>query len=201
MKNSIVGQAPQILHWLCRSRKFVKYIIWIRNPQGRDKIKSAKSWGEAWPFNFWLRRSYMPLLSAAKIGPRSKSRHPEPCEEFWLSDQQEWKCIPSRQNNKMQNSFSPPPPPIYLESFQVILIWPDGPESVVWFIEDQTFSPGLAPPLSPPPFLSVSSIGDTQEDWERDATCWREGGEGVGEEPFSGTDPLRYSITVKFLMI
>jgi hypothetical protein len=57
------------------------------------------------------------------------------------------------------------------------------PESIKWFIEDQAFSPSFdfAPP--PTPFLplpSVSSTGDTQEDWERE-TSWRErGAEGVG---------------------
>ncbi len=46
------------------------------------------------------------------------------------------------------------------------------PQSIEWFIEDQAFSPyDLAPP---PPYTSVSSIGDTQEDWKRYKTCWRE---------------------------
>ncbi len=43
--------------------------------------------------------------------------------------------------------------------------------AVVWFDD-------LAPPLPPaPPVLCPweSSSGDTQEDWERETTCWREG--------------------------
>ncbi len=36
--------------------------------------------------------------------------------------------------------------------------------------------------LLPPPFQSVSSTGDIQEDWDRETACLREKGEGVGEE-------------------
>jgi hypothetical protein len=39
---------------------------------------------------------------------------------------------------------------------------------------------GSSPTL--PPLPSVSSIGETQENWEKETTCWREG-EGAGEEP------------------
>ncbi len=36
-------------------------------------------------------------------------------------------------------------------------------------------------PLPPSPLLQlISSIGDTQKDWERETTCWRERGEGGG---------------------
>ncbi len=55
------------------------------------------------------------------------------------------------------------------------------PESSQWIIEDQAFSPSydLAPSHSPH-LPSVSSTGDTQEAWERETPCWREGeGEGV----------------------
>jgi hypothetical protein len=42
-------------------------------------------------------------------------------------------------------------------------------ESIEWFIEDQVISPShdLAPRPPPP------SVSDTQEDWERDTSCWR----------------------------
>ncbi len=38
-------------------------------------------------------------------------------------------------------------------------------------------------PTPCPPLPSVSSISNTQEDWERVATCWWERGKGVGVEP------------------
>ncbi len=52
------------------------------------------------------------------------------------------------------------------------------PESIEWFIESQDFlrSHDSAPRPPPPPSPILSSISDTQEDWEREATCWREGG-------------------------
>ncbi len=54
----------------------------------------------------------------------------------------------------------------------------------VWFIEDQALSRCMICLLPPPlPLTTVSSTGDTQEDWERETTCWRERLEGVGEEP------------------
>ncbi len=57
------------------------------------------------------------------------------------------------------------------------------PESIEWFLEGQavSWSSDLAPrpPLSPPP-MSVSSTGDTQEDWERETSCWRKRGKGGG---------------------
>ncbi len=41
----------------------------------------------------------------------------------------------------------------------------------------------LLPTLSPPSLPSVRSTGDTQEDLERETTCWRgRKGKGVGEE-------------------
>ncbi len=45
--------------------------------------------------------------------------------------------------------------------------------AVKWFAS----SPAPPPPNSLP---SVSSTGDTQEDWERETTCWRERGGGGG---------------------
>ncbi len=45
----------------------------------------------------------------------------------------------------------------------------------VWF--------GSTPNPLLPPLPSVSSTGDTQEDWEREATCWRQRREGVAVEP------------------
>ncbi len=55
-----------------------------------------------------------------------------------------------------------------------------GTESIEWFIEDKAYD-WPPPPLSPP---SVSSPGHTQEDWETETTCSREGGGGgLGEEP------------------
>ncbi len=61
-------------------------------------------------------------------------------------------------------------------------------QRIEWFIEGQAFSRSsdLAPPPTPPPTsqLSVSSTGDTPVDWERESSCWREGGGGgIGEEP------------------
>ncbi len=59
------------------------------------------------------------------------------------------------------------------------------PESIEWFIESQASSRSydLVPSSSPPALYPVSKldrrVGDTQEDWEREATCWRErGGRG-----------------------
>ncbi len=46
--------------------------------------------------------------------------------------------------------------------------------AVVWF------GSFLAHSLPPPP--EVSSTGDTQEDWERETTCWRDRGEGGGRK-------------------
>ncbi len=48
------------------------------------------------------------------------------------------------------------------------------------FIEDQAFSRSydLAPSPPLPPFPSVSLEGDTEEDWEREATCLQERREG-----------------------
>jgi hypothetical protein len=48
-----------------------------------------------------------------------------------------------------------------------------------WFIESKAFSPSTPrPPILPPPPLlpSVSSTGDTQEDWVRETTFWRDRG-------------------------
>jgi len=47
--------------------------------------------------------------------------------------------------------------------------------AVAWFDSSPTLST---------PFASVSSTGDTQEDWEREATFWRKRGEwgGFGAE-------------------
>ncbi len=44
----------------------------------------------------------------------------------------------------------------------------------------QSYDLAPRPPPSPPP---VSSTGNTQEDWERETSYWRESGKGVGEEP------------------
>ncbi len=43
-------------------------------------------------------------------------------------------------------------------------------------MEEQAYSPSydLVPlPSPPPPLPTVYSTGDTQEDWERETTCWR----------------------------
>ncbi len=45
---------------------------------------------------------------------------------------------------------------------------------VLWF--------GSSATPSHPPRPSLYSTGEAQEDWEKETTCWREGGEGVGEE-------------------
>ncbi len=64
----------------------------------------------------------------------------------------------------------PSPPPVSPPS-----------ESIEWFIEGQASSPShdLAPrpPLSPLSRL-VNSASDTQEDCERETTCWRKRGKG-----------------------
>ncbi len=51
-----------------------------------------------------------------------------------------------------------------------------GTESIERFIEGQAFllSFDSAPRPPPPPRSSVSWTGDTQEDWEKESTCWRE---------------------------
>jgi hypothetical protein len=40
------------------------------------------------------------------------------------------------------------------------------------------YQPGILN-IPSPPFPSVSSAGNTQEVWEAETTCWREGGGGV----------------------
>ncbi len=67
------------------------------------------------------------------------------------------------------------------------------PQSIEWFIEGKAFSRSQdSAPRSPPLPPSVNSTRDTQEDWERETTWWREG--GGGEEPNHTTarkpDPL-----------
>jgi hypothetical protein len=56
-------------------------------------------------------------------------------------------------------------------------------DSIEWFIEDQAFSRyDLAPHHPPPPVSKLDrQCGDTQEDWERETTCWRNrvGGRGA----------------------
>ncbi len=49
----------------------------------------------------------------------------------------------------------------------------DDAECVEWFLEDQAFSPSYEE--APPPW-SERSTGDTQKDWERETTWWREMG-------------------------
>ncbi len=60
-------------------------------------------------------------------------------------------------------------------------IWLDGscPESIKWFIENQAFSLSFysATPSSPSS-TSISSTSETQDDWERETTCWWEKGGG-----------------------
>jgi len=41
----------------------------------------------------------------------------------------------------------------------------------------------MAPPHPLPPFMSVSSTGDTQEDWRKRKLADGEGGRDIGEEP------------------
>ncbi len=48
------------------------------------------------------------------------------------------------------------------------------------FLAVVSFSSLPTPSTSLP---SVSSTGDTKEDWERETTCWRERRKGVGEKP------------------
>ncbi len=60
-------------------------------------------------------------------------------------------------------------------------------ESIEWIIEGYAFprSYDLPPRPPPPPFSrhKARHTGDTQEDCERETTCWRERREGIGEEP------------------
>ncbi len=57
------------------------------------------------------------------------------------------------------------------------------PESIKWYIAGQAFSRSndLVPPSPPPPLSSENSV-NTQEDGERETTCWREKGEEVGKD-------------------
>ncbi len=57
-------------------------------------------------------------------------------------------------------------------------------EDIEWYLEDQAFSHRmimLLPHYLRPPLPSVSSIGEIQEDWERDTVQLADGWEG--EEP------------------
>ncbi len=71
-------------------------------------------------------------------------------------------------------------------------------ESIEWFIEDQDFSLSYdsAPPLTLTPPL-VSKL-DTQIDWERETTCWREmgGRGGGGAKSYDGKKALYKSFTL-----
>ncbi len=65
------------------------------------------------------------------------------------------------------------------------------PEGIQWFTEEQAYSSAYdlaALPHPLPPLPWVSSTGDTQEDWERETTWWRErgGGDGEGAKPYDG---------------
>ncbi len=57
----------------------------------------------------------------------------------------------------------------------------NGSDRIEWFIDSEAYLPtyDLAPP--PPPTLlpSVSSTGDTREDWERETSCWLQRGRGT----------------------
>ncbi len=64
---------------------------------------------------------------------------------------------------------------LHTREYRMIYKGPGFP-AVIWF----SSSP-IPSPLSPVSNLCRRS--DTQEDWERETTCWREGGRGVGEEP------------------
>ncbi len=62
----------------------------------------------------------------------------------------------------------------------------EGSESIEWFKEGQAFSRSYdLAPSTPLPLKSVRvATGDTQEDWERETTCWREG-DGRGAELYA----------------
>jgi hypothetical protein len=53
-----------------------------------------------------------------------------------------------------------------------------GSESIELFLRTRLSCSCMIWLLAHPPLLSVSSTGDTQEDWETDTTCWRDRGEG-----------------------
>ncbi len=55
----------------------------------------------------------------------------------------------------------------------------------------------------PPSLSSVSSTGDTQEDWERETTCWRERGRTKRQESlvlYKSFNPLRQTVTACLFM-
>jgi hypothetical protein len=57
------------------------------------------------------------------------------------------------------------------------------PERIEWIIKDQAFSASYdfaPPPLPHPPLPSVSSTGNTLEDWETETAWWQERGWGGG---------------------
>ncbi len=62
------------------------------------------------------------------------------------------------------------------------MTWEEGvkPESLEWLIEEQAFSRSYDLAPSPPSPTPLPSTGDTQGDWERETTCWRESGRGWG---------------------
>ncbi len=92
-----------------------------------------------------------------------------------------WSCRSPRSRGCARRGRSPfqTPRPVQLPWTRGVFIT----KIIEWFLEDQAFSPsydlGPPPPLFPP---SVSSTGDTLEDWERETTWWGDRGEGGGEK-------------------
>ncbi len=104
-------------------------------------------------------------------------------------------CVPFSKTFFYSIKFLPtstPPPPCFQDK-QLHSLQQVDPESILWFIEDQAFSPSydlaLPPPLLSSPFPSISLSGDTQEDWERETTWWQEReveGGGGGAKSYEG---------------
>ncbi len=90
---------------------------------------------------------------------------------------------------------------VHMPIFWACLVWSRDrthrSKSIEWFADSPSYdlfgsSPSPTDPLRAP-LPSVSSTGDTQGDWERETTRWREGGGGDGREAKSYDDKKAWS--------